>query len=86
MGIMIAGIKRRRVFYACGSARLSRLDSIQCERRIENVGHQHVAGLVGDRKRQARFADGGLRCDPAGPEHRDLILADGDGIAVVGLR
>ena len=50
------------------------------ELRIQEIGHQHVAGRVGD----AEFGHR-LWGDAAGPEHREQVVAHRHGVAIVGL-
>ena len=55
------------------------------ELRIPQIRDQHQARRVGDRKGNFCRRDDRLRRDAAGPEYRDFISSDRDGIAIVGL-
>ena len=49
------------------------------------VGHQHAAGIMRDAEFRLHRRDHRLRRHPAGPEHRQLVVAHFDRVAVVGL-
>src|SRR5262249_13447977 len=53
---------------------------------VAAIGHQHGARIVGDGQGRPRQGNRRLRCHPARPEHRDLIVADRYRVTVVGRR
>ena len=55
-------------------------------RNVPDFSDEHVAGGVGDHQLGAAGDGGRLRGHAAGPEDRDLALADLDRVAVVGRR
>src|SRR6185369_3932474 len=49
------------------------------------IGHEHLAGGMGDAQRQAAFLGHPLRRDAAGPENGDFVILDADCVPVVRL-
>src|ERR1051325_798269 len=49
------------------------------------VGDQHAAGIMRDAEFRLHRRDHRLRRHPAGPEHRQFVLAHFDAVAVIGL-
>jgi len=51
---------------------------------VFEIGHKHVARRVGDHKGELGRGGGQSRGHAAGPEHRDLVLPDGDRVSELG--
>ena len=77
---------RKRGCPAQAGTSTDRLDNSQNRKfGIPPVGHQHAAGIMRDAEFRLHGRDHRLRRHPAGPEHRQFIVAHFDGVAVVRL-